>query len=250
MQKNKIILGVIIAILVIAVLGFVAFRANERSVSNIIVNILDKQRYEFVTEKDILETIAKSGLCQIGITKLSELDLRMIEEKVKTANFIAVCHASKDLMGNLVIDVKQNRPLARVFRPNMQSDYVAENGAMMQLSKKYTARVPIVVGEGTYKLKNSFCQNDTIGKQLLNFLTFIDQDEFWKAQIVQIEFDNKNQLAFYTQAGNQRIELGKPENYERKLAKLMTFYKEIVPVKGWTTYRRVNLAYEKQIICE
>jgi cell division protein FtsQ len=250
MQRKKIIIGIIISVLVIAGLAFVAFRADNRSVNAVIVNILDKQRYEFVTEKDILETIAKSGLCQIGITKLSDIDLRAVEEKVKATNFIAVCHVSKDVMGNLVIDVKQNRPLARVFRPNMQSDYVAENGAMMQLSKKYTARVPVIIGEGTYKLKNLYCQEDSLGKQLLNFLTFIDKDEFWKSQISQIEFDKKLQISFYTQAGNQRIELGKPENYEKKLAKLMIFYKEIVPVKGWGAYKRVNVAYDKQIICE
>ena len=153
MQNKKLIIGIIIGLLVIIGLGFVAFRTNMRTVASIRVNITDKQSYEFVTEKDIIETILKSGLCQIGITKMNDLDLGAIEEKVQLANFVYECHAAKDLTGNLVIDVKQNRPLARIFRPNMQSNYLAENAEMMNLSKKYTAKVPIVTGEGTYRLK-------------------------------------------------------------------------------------------------
>lgn len=250
MQMNKKIMWIVIAVVAVLGLGFAAFHANMRSVSAVIVNITDKQRYEFVTEKDIIETVSKSGLCVVGATKLHELDLKAIEDKIKVANFVSECHASKDLVGNLVLDVKQNRPLARVFRPNMQSDYLAENGSMMNLSKKYTARVPIVTGEGTYKLKGNFCLEDSIGKQFYNFLSFIDKNEFWKAQIAQIEFDKKFQISFYSEAGNQRIEIGKPEDYEAKLEKVMTFYKEIVPVKGWGTYQRVNVAYDRQIICE
>ncbi len=250
MQNKKLIIGIVIGLLVIIGLGFVAFRTNMRTVASIRVNITDKQSYEFVTEKDIIETILKSGLCQIGITKMNDLDLRAIEEKVQLANFVYECHAAKDLTGNLVIDVKQNRPLARIFRPNMQSNYLAENAEMMNLSKKYTAKVPIVIGEGTYRLKGNFCKDDSIGKQFYDFLVFIDKNEFWKAQIAQIEFDKKLQVSFYSEAGNQRIEIGKPENFEAKLDKVMTFYKEIVPVKGWGTYQRVNVAYDKQIICE
>jgi len=247
---NKKILFSVLLIVVILGLGFAAFHANTRTVVAIFVNIVDKQRYEFVTEKDIIETISKSGLCIVANSKINELDLKAIEDKIKSTNFVSECHASKDLMGNLVIDVKQNRPLARIFRPNMQSDYLAENGLPMNLSKKYTARVPVIVGEGSYKLKGNFCLEDSIGKQFYNFLRFIDQDVFWKAQIAQIELDKKMQVSFYAEAGSQRIEIGKPENYEEKLTKVMTFYKEIVPVKGWGTYQRVNVAYAKQIICE
>ena len=37
---------------------------------------------------------------------------------------------------------------------------------------------------------------------------------------------------------------------QHKLAKLMTFYKEVLPQKGWTKYQRVNLKYEGQVIAE
>lgn len=248
MKKKLIWAGV--ACLVFAAVAFGWFSANNRLVTAIVVNIVDKQAYEFVSEKEVEETITKSGLCQIGSSRLDELDLRAIEEKVKSYNFVSECHAAKDLTGNLVVDIKQNRPLARIFRPNMKSEYLAANGTLMPLSKKYTARVPVLTGEGTYKIKGNYCIEDSLGKQLFDFLIFVESAEFWKAQITQIELDKKNQIAFYTAAGNQRVEIGRADHVEEKLAKLMTFYKEIVPVKGWGKYQRVNIAYNRQIICE
>ncbi len=237
-------------VLLVGVAGLGWFSANKRVVTGILVTVIDKPLYEFVSEKEIQETILKSGLCQIGSSRLEDLDLRAIEEKVQTYNFVSECHAAKDLAGNLVVEVKQNRPLARIFRPNMQSEYLAANGKLMALSKKYTARVPVLTGEGTYKIKGNYCIEDSIGKQLFKFFDFVESQEFWKTQITQIEWDKKNQIAFYTLAGNQRIEIGKAEYLDEKFAKLMTFYKEIIPVKGWGKYHRINVAYDKQIICE
>jgi len=48
----------------------------------------------------------------------------------------------------------------------------------------------------------------------------------------------------------QRVEFGKAENIEEKFKKLMIFYKEILPQRGWTKYERVNLEYEGQVIAE
>jgi len=40
------------------------------------------------------------------------------------------------------------------------------------------------------------------------------------------------------------------ETIEEKFRKLMVFYKEILPQKGWTRYERVNLKYEGQVVAE
>jgi len=48
----------------------------------------------------------------------------------------------------------------------------------------------------------------------------------------------------------QLVEFGAPEDYEAKFSKLMVFYKEILPQKGWTKYERVNLKFEGQVIAQ
>ena len=88
------------------------------------------------------------------------------------------------------------------------------------------------------------------GKQVYDLLTFIENDKFWKAQIAHIFIKKDGEIEMYPQVTKQVVEFGHPEDLERKFSKLMTFYKEILPKKGWNTYDRVNLKFENQIICE
>jgi cell division protein FtsQ len=85
---------------------------------------------------------------------------------------------------------------------------------------------------------------------LMDVLEFIYKDEFWKAQITEIEIQRNGDLILYTQVSRQYVEFGKPEIVENKFARLKIFYKDILPRKGWNVYERVNLKFKDQIICE
>jgi cell division protein FtsQ len=84
----------------------------------------------------------------------------------------------------------------------------------------------------------------------MEMLMIIREDDFWRAQIAQLDIDRKSRINLFPQVGGQTIEFGKPENLEVKFKKLRIFYKEILPRQGWNTYERVNLEYEGQIIAE
>jgi cell division protein FtsQ len=65
-----------------------------------------------------------------------------------------------------------------------------------------------------------------------------------------LDIDRSGRIDIFPQVTGQRVEFGKPENIEMKFKKLMIFYKEILPARGWTRYERVNLEYEGQVIAE
>ena len=81
-------------------------------------------------------------------------------------------------------------------------------------------------------------------------LKYIENDAFWKAQIAHILIKKDGEIELYPQVTKQVVEFGMPEDFDGKFSKLLTFYKEILPKKGWNTYDRVNLKFENQIICE
>jgi cell division protein FtsQ len=87
-------------------------------------------------------------------------------------------------------------------------------------------------------------------RQVLDLINTIRANEFWNAQIAQLDIDSKTRVTLYPQVGDERIEFGKPDNMEGKFRKLMIFYKEILPRTGWNKYNRVNLEYEGQIVTE
>ena len=49
--------------------------------------------------------------------------------------------------------------------------------------------------------------------------------------------------------GNHIIEIGKADNLEKKLAKLEEFYKEGLSKVGWNKYNKINIEFDKQVIC-
>ncbi len=79
---------------------------------------------------------------------------------------------------------------------------------------------------------------------------YVEQDEFWKAQISQMNIDKNGNINMSTQVSKQIVEFGKPVDIEEKFRKLKIFYKDILPTKGWNSYNRVSIKFKNQIVCE
>ncbi len=143
------------------------------------------------------------------------------------------------------------RPIARIVRNDGPDGYIAEDGTIMPVSEKFTSRVVLVSGSYVAQLlkQNNMHEKEETQK-ILDLINTIRQDEFWSAQIAQLDIDSKTRITIFPQVGDERIEFGKPENTEVKFKKLMIFYKEILPRTGWNKYNRVNLEYEGQIVTE
>ena len=156
-----------------------------------------------------------------------------------------------DLKGNLIVNVELRRPIARIVQQDAPDAYIAEDGTVMPVSEKYTARVLLLSGPFVKKLLESENLNKIEeGKQILEMIEFINNDKFWKAQVAQLDISGDGRISIFPQVTNQKVEFGKPENIETKFRKLMIFYKMILPQRGWTKYERVNLEYEGQVIAE
>jgi cell division protein FtsQ len=151
----------------------------------------------------------------------------------------------------LVVRATLRRPIARLIRNDGPDGYIAEDGTVMPVSEKFTTRVVLISGSFVrQQLQTGNLNTSTEGKQIMEMLKIIREDEFWRAQLAQLDIDSKARVTILPQVGGQIIQFGTPENLEVKFKKLRIFYKEILPQKGWNTYERVNLEYEGQIIAE
>jgi cell division protein FtsQ len=108
----------------------------------------------------------------------------------------------------------------------------------------------LVSGAGMKALSESQIVIDDENSQLFKLINYINNDEFLKAQIAQIHFKADNEIILYPQMTKQAITFGSYENMELKFKKLMIFYQQILPRKGWNVYKKVNLKYKDQIICD
>jgi cell division protein FtsQ len=86
-------------------------------------------------------------------------------------------------------------------------------------------------------------------KDIFPMINYIRNDSFWNAQIDQIWVDRDGEIDLIPRAGHHIVHLGTTENFMEKLDNLEAFYTEILPVAGWNTYKRINLEYKGQIVC-
>ena len=229
--------------------GFANSRQNEKVCQKVAIKIDNEYNNYFIGDKEVKDLLTREGERKIEGISNKNIDLKNLEKRIESHKFVEDADVYRGLDGNIHVQVKQNRPIARIIQAN-QDVYIDVEGHILPLSDRYTARViPITKSALLNPLNQEFFQ-DSIGQNYLSLLQFIENDAFWKAQLAQMHIDGKGNVSFLPQVGDHTIEFGKPGNPEQKFKKLMIFYKEVLPVMGWDKYKRVNVEYEDQIICE
>jgi cell division protein FtsQ len=216
---------------------------------NISVEINNLNENHFLDEADVLQLVEGSGETIKGIG-IDRINLKQIEKKLKYDKHILDAELFGDLKGNLIVNVELRRPIARIVQKDAPDAYIAEDGVIMPVSEKYTSRVVLISGYVKPLLESEDLNKTEEGKQLMEMIEYVNADRFWSAQVAQLDIERDGKINIFPQVTGQRVEFGRAENIETKFKKLMIFYKEILPTRGWTKYERVNLEYEGQVIAE
>jgi cell division protein FtsQ len=237
-------------LIVSSLIAFTDGKQGDTVCKNIVIELENIHENHFMDEEDVMKLVENSGQ-NIKGKNLKGIDFKSIEKKIMRDKHILNAELYNDLKGNLIVSVELRRPIARIVQENAPDAYIAEDGAVMSVSEKYTSRVLLISGSFVKRfLEDEDLTKSEEGKQIMQMIEFINADKFWRAQIAQLDINSTGRVDIYPQITGQRVEFGKPENIETKFRKLMVFYKEILPQRGWTKYERVNLEYEGQVIAE
>ena len=89
--------------------------------------------------------------------------------------------------------------------------------------------------------------------KLINFVKYIEQDSFWRAEIVQIVASTMTSgdltLELIPRTGNHTVRFGAVEDVEYKLDKLLSFYENGLRNIGWDAFRTISVEYKGQVVC-
>ena len=230
-------------------ISFVQKKQQAKVCQQVFIDIEDQYDNYYLTEEDVRVLLTAKGRDKLIGTDMSAINLRELERRVEENLFVRKADAYKDLKGNIIVNVKQRRPMARFSRGG-DDFYLTNDALIVPISSRYSSRVPIISGTFSRKIKpGDFMQNEH-GKAIFELLNYINASEFWRAQISELDIDSKGKITLYPQVGKQRIEFGKAEGIEEKFNKLLLFYEQILPRKGWNAYSRVSVQFEGQIVCE
>ncbi|WP_229311176.1 cell division protein FtsQ/DivIB [Larkinella soli] len=240
----------------VALVGLIAFtehRQSRRHCEGIEIQLDEVDGHRFLNRNDVLRTLTNDGADPLVGDSYADMDLKRLERRLRQNGLVKSCQVFRDLRGELIVDIQQQRPLARLVADGDEEKsafagyYLNEEGRWFPLSMNYTARVVLLSGPYFSERKSlASAQN----RPLIDLLRTIASDPFWKAQVAQVVVDRNREVTLIPQVGDCLIEIGQPVDLEPKFEKIKLFYKHILPLKGWERYRRVSVQYRNQIVCE
>lgn len=236
---------------VFVMLGFSDKQQKEMPCINVDIRLKPEMEVLFTDWEDIARIVTPDGnVSSLQGQALSSFDVGKLEASLEESPYIRNAEVFTQMDGVLSIEVEQRQPLFRVFRQNSNGYYVDKEGRKMPLSSKYTARVMVLRGA----IAETYDGNDTIRsetlKQAFLLMTALNEKEFWRQQIDEVQVDIKGEFVLIPKVGDQRILLGSADDLDEKLHKLRLFYKHAMNRVGWSTYKVINLKYSGQVVCE
>jgi cell division protein FtsQ len=223
--------------------------------SGVSIDIRDSSEYHFVTKRGLLNTIYASG--RVLGKPVGNLDVTGMEKRVKEMRELKVAEVYVASDGIIHVYADQRDPVMRVM-PDGGGDYfVDREGVVVRKRNLYNPRLHVVGGNITIsrKMLDGVSVLDTtiknsILKDIYYMIEYIDDDDFWSAQIDQVYVDKNNEIDLVPRVGNHLIHLGTVDNLDGKLRNLEAFYDKVLPEVGWNKYSVINLEYRDQIVCK
>ncbi len=177
---------------------------------------------------------------------ITTINLAKLENGLKTNPWIKNAELYFDSKDALHVFVEEREPIARVFTIAGNSFYMDSSGAKMPLLDKMSIRVPVITGFTSARKFNA--ADSALLQQAKQVLQFIYNNEFWNAQVGQIDITTERKFELIPVIGDHIIKLGDGENVEEKLNRLFVFYKQVMSKIGFNKYAVLDVEYNGQIV--
>lgn len=231
---------------VISLIAFVDDKARVKRCKSLEIELVDNNNQYYISEEDIENYVTKNGNEPLKGMLVADINLGLLEKRVSEIKQVEYCEAFGDLQGNIHIKIKPYIPYARVISGTGKDQYIDKEGQYFPLSKLHTERVLLLTGD--YFNNNPNLKSED--EYLMQLVHTIKNDDFWNAQMAQMDIDRKGQIRFVPVLGDHIIEFGSATDIEAKLNKLKVYYKQIMPVRGWDKFSTVKVQYKNQVVCQ
>ena len=235
-------------LLIIFIVGTLAFTSIEsKNIMCTGIEVVFDSEELINVDKDKLIRIVKNTDNKILKKTLGEINSEEIEDEIEKVPAILTADVYKLMVsekgsykGVLVVNVKHREPVMRVITSS-GSYYLDKFGIRIPVSSSYATNVLVASGS----VSESFAV-----EKLLPFVLYVDDDDFWNAQIQQIFVEEDGDVLLIPLVGRHVIELGEMDNFPEKLNVMKAFYKQVLAKNNWDKYERVSLKYNNQVVAK
>ena len=224
-------------------------RKDAQHCSGISITIEGVNNNFFVDKKDILNIITGIvGGSAMG-KAISAFDLKQLESSLQKDIWVKTAQLFFDNNNKLMVKVIEREPLVRVFTTTGTTFYIDSSLAMLPLSEKSSARLPVFTRFPSDKIVLT-PQDSALLKDILTVSMAIQKDNFNMAMIDQVDITPQRNFEMVPKIGNTIIIFGDATDIEEKFYKLQLFYKEVMVKAGWNKYNEVNVQYKGQVVAK
>lgn len=222
----------------------------------LVVLLFKNDKTKFI--KEVVINSEKKFLNKTQIEKLilQELEvdsmiknINTIEKNILLNPYVKKLKLYQDLNNRLLVDIVQFNPIARIVSEKDKDLYVDLDGNIFPTSIKFSERVILIHIDDNLNFNFRNINSTDFGQKIFSLIIYIRNNDFLKRIISEIDIKEDKNIIIYPQVSKQKIIFGYPVKIDDKFNKLIFFYKNILPAKGWNTYRSVNLKFENQIVC-
>lgn len=232
-------------IFIIVTLAFTASECNDVVCNNIKIEFDNNELIQ--VNKDELIRLINTADNDVLTKKLTKIHAELIEQAVEKHEAILNAEVytviekdSSSYKGVLAVKIKHRKPVVRIMSESA-SYYLDEFGGKIPISSNYTANVLVTTGY--------FSEKYAV-EQLLPFVLFVEDDDFWQAQIEQVYIQKNGEVLLTPLVGEHIIEFGNLNDYQKKLKKMKAFYEQVLAKNSWNKYKRISLKYNNQVIAK
>ena len=213
------------------------------------INIHGVSNNFFVDKKDLMNAITTAEKTNPVGKAIGSFNLKKMETELEKNVWIKSAELFFDNNEILQVTVQEREPVARVFTVAGSTFYIDDELAMLPLSEKFSARLPVFTDfPGDNKVLTK--ADSSLLMDVKNISLAIQKDSFCMAMIEQVDITAQRFFEMIPKIGNQLIVFGDATDVDSKLSRLKLFYKEIMVKAGWNNYSVINVEYKNQVVAK
>jgi len=239
-QSGWIALGAITLVL----LGAAISKKNHKVCNGIEVTINGDGNNYFIDEKGVAAVL--KAVQPIKGEPVETINLQLLEARLKQDKWIADAQVYVDNKQLLQVIIEEKEPVARIFTSAGSSFYIDSACRRLPLSDKLSARIPMFTNFPSERTMLSRPDSELLASAK-ELAIFIQSDEFWKAQVSQVDITPEG-FEMIPTVGNHIVELGKEGEWQPKFDRLFSFYKQVWTKVGFERYERIDVQFDKQVV--
>lgn len=245
----------------LASLGFVAKSEARTVATDLTISIANNEENPFLSESDVKQFLAERSDSVLA-NSYANISIPDLEKALNSHPAIENAEVSREMNGEIKVDILQRTPVLRVINKDGESYYIDSQSRLMPLNSNYTARVLVANGEilEPYARRYQFSvdqigSNELFAKvslldDLLAVANYINRDSVLSVLVQQIYVNADKEMELYPAIGSHRIVFGDASNIAVKFNKLKLFYtKGLNTSDGWNKYSTINLKYKNLVVC-